>query len=121
MAKHLQLGKDGEQAALQFLQKKGYELVWKNWKVGPLEVDLIMRDGGVLVFVEVKTRTRMDYGLPYESVNRQKQAKLLRAANKYLEINAYEGEIRFDIVSIFALKGNTFDIRHIPDAFWPYR
>lgn len=121
MAKHLQLGILGEQAALQYLLQKGYRCLWRNWKCGSLEVDLVMQDGAILVFVEVKTRTRGDYGLPYESVNMSKQRKLLRAANEYLQINDYEGEIRFDIVSIFAQKDNKFNIRHIPDAFWPYR
>lgn len=121
MATHLQLGMDGEEVALRFLLQKSFRLLQRNWRSKHLEIDLVMLDGPILVFVEVKTRTRGDYGLPYESVNIAKQRKLLRAANRYLQLFGHEGEIRFDIVSIFAQKDKQFNIRHIPDAFWPYR
>ncbi len=118
-ATHLQTGRDGEDAAGRFLQRQGWVLLARNWRYKHLEVDLIAKDGDVLVFVEVKTLTSAAYGLPYEAVTWQKQQKLDRAANSYIRQNHYEGEIRFDIISIFANGTDNYNIRHIRDAFWP--
>jgi len=118
MATHHITGTKGEQAALTHLLSHGYLLKQKNWRYKHLEVDLIMMDGPVLVFVEVKTRTTADFGLPYEAVNWQKQRKLSQAATIYIRQHGYDGEIRFDVVSILSDQGQ-FNIRHIKDAFWP--
>jgi|SRR5690606_17585728 len=118
MATHHITGTKGEKAALAHLLGNGYQLIQKNWRYKHLEVDLIMMDGTVLVFVEVKTRATSDFGLPYEAVNWQKQRKLSQAATIYIRQHRYEGEIRFDVVSILFNQGQ-FDIQHIPDAFWP--
>ncbi|MEH6304052.1 YraN family protein [Olivibacter sp. CPCC 100613] len=119
MATHQIIGSDGEQAALQYLLQQHHYLVKQNWRYKHLEVDLIMKDGSELVFVEVKTRSGGDFGLPYEAVNWQKQRKLSQAATIYIRQHRYEGEIRFDIVSIFVNKEKKYNIRHIKDAFWP--
>ena len=119
MAVHLQTGRNGETAAGDFLQKQGLVVLARNWRYKHLEVDFIVRDGDVLVFVEVKTRSGADYGLPFEAVTWQKQQKLDRAANIYIRQNHYEGEIRFDIISVFANGAGNYSIRHIRDAFWP--
>jgi len=119
MAKHHITGSTGEQVALTYLLKHGYKLKQQNWRYKHLEVDLIMFDGQILVFVEVKTRSDANFGLPYESVTWQKQRKLSQAATIFIRQNHYEGEIRFDIVSILINKDETFNIRHITDAFWP--
>lgn len=119
MAKHHIIGAKGEQVALTYLLKQGYKLKQQNWRHKHLEVDLIMFDGQVLVFVEVKTRSDANFGLPYESVTWQKQRKLSQAATIFIRQNYYEGEIRFDIVSILINKDETLNVRHITDAFWP--
>lgn len=119
MAAHQFIGTQGEQQALQYLLKQRYQLVKQNWRYKHLEVDLIMKDGAQLVFVEVKTRSSGSFGLPYEAVNWQKQRKLSQAATIYIRQHQYQGEIRFDVVSIFANKDQRYDIRHIKDAFWP--
>src|SRR5690606_30910144 len=103
----------------RFLQERGFVLLARNWRYKHLEVDLIAKDGGVLVFVEVKALTSAEHGLPFEAVTWQKQQKLDRAANIYIRQNHYEGEIRFDIISIFANGTGNYNIRHIRDAFWP--
>lgn len=118
-AEHLQTGMDGEQAAHQYLLKKRFAILARNWRYKHLEVDLIMMDGPILVFVEVKTLKSADYGLPFEAVDWKKQQRLERAANIYIRKTRYEGEIRFDIISIFANADGQFNIRHIKDAFWP--
>lgn len=100
---------------MEHLQKLGYIILHQNWRFRRLEVDLIARDKDVLVFVEVKTRSSTAFGLPHEFVDRKKQKNLIAAAGAYLQCNAYIGEIRFDIVSVFSA---TKEIEVIKDAFW---
>lgn len=119
MAQHQVTGAKGEEAALDHLLKLGYTLTYKNWRHKHLEIDLIMSDENTLIFVEVKTRSSANFGLPYESVNWHKQHKLAKAANIFIRKHQHQGEIRFDIVSIFANQGGSYNIRHIKDAFWP--
>ncbi|GAA4805400.1 YraN family protein [Olivibacter ginsenosidimutans] len=119
MATHHVIGTNGEQAALTYLLRQGYTLKHKNWRYKHLEIDLIMLDGQVLVFVEVKTRSDTAFGMPYEAVTWQKQHKLSQAATIFIRQHRYEGEIRFDIVSILADQQGQFNVRHIQDAFWP--
>ncbi len=119
MAKHLQIGKLGEEIACQYLEKKGYKIVHKGWRYKHLEVDIIIKDGAVLVFVEVKTRSNDSYGMPYEAVDWKKQRKLDRAANIYISRTKHEGDIRFDIISILTNEIKNPEIVHIKDAFWP--
>lgn len=118
-AKHLDTGKLGEVIACEYLEKKGYQIVHKGWRYKHLEVDIIIYDGPVLVFVEVKTRLKDTYGLPYEAVDWKKQRKLDRAANIYISQKKHEGDVRFDIVSVLINKVQNPEIIHIEDAFWP--
>ena len=118
MATHLQTGLSGEMAALDFIRNLNYQILETNWRYKHLEVDIIAMDGDTLVFIEVKTRRTADYGMPFEAVSFHKQQKLDRAANLYIAYKKYEGEIRFDIISVL-MTGNTYQIDHIPDAFWP--
>ncbi len=111
-------GIKGEQIALDFLLGLGYQLVAKNWRCRSGEIDLIMMDGNIMVFVEVKARRGVDYGLPQEAVGRKKQVKIRRLAEYYLLVaNRSEQELRFDVVAI-ALAGNQEPlIEHLRDAF----
>ena|SRR5690554_5402731 len=118
-AKHLHTGRLGEEIACEYLQKKGYQIIHKGWRYKHLEVDVIIHDGPVLVFVEVKTRSKNIYGMPYEAVDWKKQRKLDRAANIYISKTKHEGDIRFDIISIVINKEKKPDLLHIKDAFWP--
>lgn len=115
MAKHLETGSEGEKWALDHLRQLGYEILHQNWRYRHLEVDLIAMDQGILAFIEVKTRKSKAFGLPHEFVDWQKQKNLIAAAEAYLERNAYIGEIRFDIVSVFS---TTKEVQVIKDAFW---
>lgn len=118
-AKHIQIGKLGEEIACRYLERKGYQIVHKGWRYKHLEVDVIIKDGAVLVFVEVKTRSKDTHGMPYEAVDWKKQRKLDRAANIYISKTKHEGDIRFDIISILATDIENPEIVHIKDAFWP--
>ncbi|MFC7525536.1 YraN family protein [Parapedobacter sp. GCM10030251] len=120
MSSSLQTGVLGEDVAIEFLKQRGYRIHYRNWRHKNLEVDVIAEERGILVFVEVKTRTHHAYGMPYEFVDAAKQAKLIRAANQYIAAHRYGGEIRFDVVSIlYSKEKNTYDTRLIRDAFWP--
>jgi len=110
------LGKKGEDLALQYLQKKGYTLLERNWRFHHKEVDIIATDGRDLVFVEVKTRSGEWFGAPEEAVDSKKQRYLMTAAEAYIKIRDIDTNIRFDVVSII-LKPGYQSIDHIEEAF----
>lgn len=89
-----------------------------NWKDGRREIDIIARQGDVIVFVEVKTRSGAFYGWPEEAVGEQKIDHLADAAETYLLDKRLDMEIRFDIISIIHKEGK-LDLYHIQDAFAP--
>lgn len=116
MAKHLEDGKRGEALAASFLRDRGYQIVTLNWRDKYCEVDIIAKDADTLVFVEVKSRASVSFGHPDSFVDMRKQGLLIRAAEAYLATSGYEGEIRFDIVSVYL--GQNDRIELIKDAFW---
>ncbi len=116
MAKHLEIGIQGEQLAMEYLIEMGYKIMLRNWRFKNLEVDLIVMDGDTLVFVEVKTRSTTDFGEPYEFVDVRKQRRLIRAAQAYILKHAYSGEVRFDVVAV--TNRTHAELTYIKDAFW---
>ncbi len=118
MAIHNEIGKQGELLAYTFLQKKGYKIVEQNWRFKRAEIDLIAMDRKTLVFVEVKTRSREDYGTPESFVDAKKEALLLDAANAYMQQIDFDWAIRFDIIAV-SLKKQHVIIEHFEDAFFP--
>ena len=100
MAEHNELGKRGEELASEFLAKKGYKILERNWRLGKNEVDIIAADGKYIVVVEVKTRQSATFGEPETAVTREKQRALIRAANAYIFRNNVREETRFDIIAI---------------------
>lgn len=118
MAKHLELGKQGELFARDFLQNLGYQIAETNWRWGKAEADIIAWHGNVLVFVEVKTRSSSSFGFPEDAVTAKKQELLYELAGEYMYRLRYDGEIRFDILAITIEKEKT-DIQHFIDAFFP--
>lgn len=119
MAKHLDLGTRGEQLAKDHLEAKGFAVLETNWRYRRAEVDLIAKDGAILVFVEVKTRSSTYFGRPEAFVTPQKEKMLIRAAHAYMEQTGHRWEIRFDVVSIVWLGEERIQVEHLPDAFWP--
>lgn len=115
MAKHLEAGSLGEEIAVRYLRELGYKILFTNWRFKHLEVDIIAKDGDILAFVEVKSRKSKAFGLPHEFVDWHKQKNLIRAAEAFIAMKSYEGEIRFDIVSVFL---TTSEVELIKDAFW---
>lgn len=118
MAKHNELGKHGEELAVQYLTEKGYEILECNWRNIHKEIDIIAKKDNVLVVVEVKTRQSEEYGEPDIAVTRQKQTRLISAANAYLFQNELDINTRFDVISI-VMKDKEPLIDHIEDAFLP--
>ena len=119
MAKHNDLGKMGEDIAVQYLTDKGYEILERNWHNIHKEIDIIAKDGEELVIVEVKTRQSTEHGEPDLAVTRQKQTHLISAANAYIFKNLLDINTRFDIISIVFKDGEPI-IDHIEDAFLPH-
>lgn len=119
MAKHNELGKEGEAIALKYLLDNGYEILEKNFRHLKAEVDIIALKNNELIFVEVKTRSTDYFGEPAESVTRSKQRLMAEAADFYV-VNKKQGcEVRYDIISI-VIKNNTHTLHHIRDAFYPF-
>jgi len=117
MGKNRETGTRGEQIAEEYLLTKGYTLLHRNWRTGHKEVDLIAEDEGLLVFLEIKTRTGLGFGYPEESVTEAKQNHLRAAAEVFLELFPDHTTVRFDVISIL-LNGTTVaELRHIEDAF----
>ena len=118
MAEHNELGKKGEEIARKYLIEKGYKLIETNWRFGSDEIDIIAYNKNFCVIIEVKTRSNNAFGEPEESVSKQKQKFLIRAANVFVQQRKIENEVRFDIISVL-FSGNTQKINHIEDAFYP--
>jgi len=106
------LGKWGEDQAVRLLQKKGYEILERNYHTRYGEIDIIARQEDCLVFVEVKTR---QFDEPTEAINKRKQQKMLATAQHYAVNQDYEvGDIRFDCVAL-QKSASGYKIRHFQD------
>jgi putative endonuclease len=115
------LGLDGEMAALEFLLDKGYRILEHRYRVGRWEVDLIAERDGVVVFVEVKTRSGMAFGRPAEAVTSRKQHELIKVARAWEDRSRRRDRaIRFDVVEVLRSRnGGVVVVRHIENAFRP--
>lgn len=99
----LRLGAGGEQLAASWYEARGYEIVARNWTCRSGELDLVVRKGRLFVFCEVKTRTTDAFGVPAESVTREKQARVRQLAARWLADSPIHAvEIRFDVAAILA-------------------
>lgn len=119
MAQHRDTGKKGENIALDFLVRLGYDILEVNWSAQKAEIDIIARHNTALIFIEVKTRSHLQHGFPEEAVHLKKQKLIASAASQYMETIDYGGEVRFDIITIVFRSDTDFDIEHYKDAFFP--
>jgi putative endonuclease len=117
MAEHNDLGKLGEELAVEFLQKAGYLILETNWIFQKAEIDIIAQKDNILAVVEVKTRSSIEFGLPQDFVKPQKIQLLVKAINEYVTVNELDVEVRFDIIAIHKEASN-FNIEHIEEAFY---
>ncbi|HET8837646.1 MAG TPA: YraN family protein [Flavobacteriaceae bacterium] len=116
MAEHNNLGKKGEQMAVDFLKKNGYSVLARNYRYLKAEVDIIARKGDLLCAVEVKTRSTSDFGDPQEFVKPKQIQQLVKAMDFYASEIEEPVEVRFDIIAIVKNKLGT-RIEHLENAF----
>ena len=117
MAEHNELGKLGEEMAVEFLRKDGYSILQTNWTFQKAEVDILAQKGNTLAVVEVKTRSSLEFGLPQDFVKPKKIQLLVKAVNAFVNERNLDVEVRFDIIAIHK-KGKSFVIEHLIDAFY---
>ena len=94
------MGNKGENIACDFLKAQGLEIIARNYKNRIGEIDIICREAGILVFIEVKTKTSDELGTPEEMVGIKKQQKLKNITQYYLAENEIESDYRIDVVSV---------------------
>lgn len=118
------LGRQGEQLAAEYLIRKGFRILERNYRSRRNEIDIIALDRGTLCFIEVKTRGSLEKGHPIEAVTPQKQKEIIKAAKAYLlTLDNREPDCRFDVITILAGPFEDMDpgvvaIEHVIDAFW---
>lgn len=108
------LGAYGEALAARHLVDQGMVLLDRNWRCELGEVDLVLRDGRVLVVCEVKTRSSLAFGAPLEAVTEQKAARLRRLAARWLaDHEVHPQEVRIDLVGVLAAAGRAVEVDHV--------
>ena len=110
MADHNELGKLGEELAVEYLQKEGYEILETNYVFQKAEIDIVAKKQNILAVVEVKTRSTLDFGLPQDFVKPKKIMLLVKAVNEYVVANDLDVEVRFDIIAVHK-EGKKFNRR----------
>ncbi len=115
---NLATGAAGEELATDYLVKQGYVILERNFRCKGGEVDIVARDGATLVFVEVKTRRSMAFGVPQLAVTHFKQRQIARAAQVWLAKHRSQGSAaRFDVLTVMLRNGLPPQIEQIPNAF----
>lgn len=119
MVDRIALGKWGEDLAVRHLEALGYEVLVRNWRCREGELDIVARAGGVLAFVEVKTRSGTAFGEPAEAVDRRKARRLHVLAARWLAEGRPPGwhDLRFDVISVVRRNGSAPEVRHLLGAF----
>lgn len=116
MAQHNELGKQGEDLAVAYLLKNGYEIVARNFRYQKAEVDIIAMKADTLAVVEVKTRSTPEFGDPQDFVKPKQIRLLVKAMDFFVTQRNLRVDVRFDIVAIIKNKAGT-RIEHLEDAF----
>ncbi|RED48835.1 YraN family protein [Seonamhaeicola aphaedonensis] len=119
MAKHNELGKKGEQLAVDFLIENHYDIVERNYRFDKAEVDIMAQKNDTLAIIEVKTRSTADFGDPQDFVKPKQIKNLVKAVDEYVTVNGLDVEVRFDIIAIVK-ENNQFKIEHLEDAFYHF-
>jgi len=112
------LGKEGEEIAAKYLELNGFEIIERNYQFGHGEIDIVAKDRGDLVFVEVKTRQNLDFGEPEYAINKKKIQQIKKMAELYLfDKEIEEADCRFDVVAILLEDESNPQITHYENAF----
>jgi len=114
MGDRQELGRDGEEVAAAYLTQVGMQVVSRNWRCRYGEIDIIAREGPVLVFCEVKTRRGTGFGVPLEAITAPKLARIRRLVSLWLEeMGGHRGPIRIDAVGVLSHADGRLDIEHL--------
>jgi|SRR5690606_2813639 len=119
MASHNDFGKEAEQIAADYLIKKGYEILERNYCFQKAEIDIIAFKDDVIAVVEVKGRKENFLERPEDSVKKKKIRLLVKAINEYVIESELDSEVRFDIISVIKT-GQRFDVEHFESAFYHF-
>lgn len=119
MAQHNELGKKGEQLAVDFLLEGGYKIIERNYRFDKAEVDIIAQKESVLAIIEVKTRSSADFGNPQDFVKPKQIKNLVKAVDEYINVNDLDVEVRFDIIAIIK-ENKSYKIEHLENAFYHF-
>ncbi len=119
MAQHNDLGKIGEQLAVDYLEAKGYEIVTRNYVFQKAEIDIIAKHDNVMICVEVKTRNSDYFGDPQDFVTKSKIKLLVKAMDAFIIENEIPLETRFDIIAVLKNK-TTQELTHYENAFYHF-
>ncbi len=119
MAQHNELGKKGEQLAVDFLVENSYDIVERNYRFDKAEVDIIAQKGDILAIVEVKTRSSLEFGNPQDFVKPKQIKNLVKAVDEYVTENDLDVEVRFDIIAIVK-ENKDYKIEHLENAFYHF-
>lgn len=111
-------GSYGEKLAVEFLESAGYEIIDKNYHFGHGEIDIVAKEKDVIVFVEVKYRKNLEYGLPEYAITKGKQNQIKKIAEAYLsEHEIKDQDCRIDVIAILHLAGEKPQLNHYKNAF----
>ena len=113
MNEKYELGKLGEKIAIDYLKQNGINILIKNFRYRKEEIDVIAKDKNEIVFIEVKARSTLKYGMPIEAVDKRKMQHILNTARYYLYINKLEDcYIRFDVIEIYKVEEKYYVKHH---------
>jgi putative endonuclease len=112
-----EIGSAAEQIARSYLISKGYRILAANWYCGHLELDIIAADKEELVIVEVKSRQGEPFSHPTEAVSAKKIRQVIEAAETYIQLNNWEKDTRFDLITVIFNGPAEFELEHYEDAF----
>ena len=118
MAESHRLGIRGEDAAARHLEAAGWRVLARNYRFGHREIDLIVRRGRTVAFVEVKTRARLVWGHPLLSIDARKRGEIERVARVWLDRHGRAGdEFRFDAIAVYRDDAGALHVEHVEDAW----
>ncbi len=118
MDDRMDLGKAGEELAVNHLEQSGFFILERNWRFSHKEIDIIAREHNDIVVIEVKTRHAPVREMPEQAINRQKRQFLVAAANAYVKYNRITLDVRFDVINVVYVGGKP-ELTHIRNAFFP--
>lgn len=117
MAEHNNLGNEGEDLAADWLIKKGYKILFRNWRHSRYEIDMVALKGDTLHIIEVKSRNHSRFGYPEDNVTKKKFRSLKRAADEFLYRNPGYNWVQYDILSITLYRNGNKEFFLLEDVF----